>query len=322
MWAYQMAGPYRLDQTEIAELTVADLQPGEVLLDFEAGAVCGSDLPQYRGVPASAVHTAGAVGSPMHEIVGRVVATRSETHVIDDQVVGWVTRSDGLKERFVTTGDRVERVNLDVSPAKASLAQSVACVLSCFDRTGPVAGRDVAVMGLGAFGLMISYIAKVNGARAVVGVDLHNREPHAAAFGVDHQHRMHVSAWADSLSPGERPEVVFEAIGHAPHLLNDAVQAVAPGGTISVFGVPDDSHYAFEFSAFFRKNAHLVAGVTTNHRHYLQQAQEFLAEHPLLFDLITHTFSVDQAELAFNTAAGDPQLRLKVVIADESASRE
>ena len=53
--------------------------------------------------------------------------------------------------------------------------------------------------------------------------------------------------WAAALGD-DGPEIVVEAIGHQAGTLEAAVEAVAPGGVVLAFGVPDETHYSFPFA--------------------------------------------------------------------------
>ena len=122
------------------------------------------------------------------------------------------------------------------------------------------------------------------------------------------------AAWA-ARCDGERPDLVVEAVGHQAGTLEAAVDALAPGGTVLAFGVPDDSHYAFPIRAFFRKNATLLAGAATDRRDALAQARDYLREHPgLLAPYITDVLPVARAQEAFELASRPAPRRLKVVL--------
>src|SRR3954449_7513216 len=76
MWAQTLRGPFRFEQVEVDAPDPAGLPPGHVLLATRAGAICGSDLPNFRGgvwPPPAAEDGWGATrapGFPMHELVG------------------------------------------------------------------------------------------------------------------------------------------------------------------------------------------------------------------------------------------------------------
>ncbi|WP_201406889.1 zinc-binding dehydrogenase, partial [Mycobacterium intracellulare] len=79
--------------------------------------------------------------------------------------------------------------------------------------------------------LLFSYVAKAAGARRVTGVDPIDRRDVARAFGVDEPVRATSDRWASQLEPGDRADVVIEAVGHQVATLTHAIDATAPGDT-------------------------------------------------------------------------------------------
>ena len=154
----------------------------------------------------------------------------------------------------------------ELPPIHATVIQPLCTVLYAVRRLGDVRGARVAVIGQGSIGLLFSYALKAAGAGHVTGVDPIDRRDVADAFGVDATEWSTSSQWAASLGDGARPDIVVEAVGHQAATLEDAVEAVAHGGTVLAFGVPDETHYAFPFARFFRKDATLLAGVTQDRR--------------------------------------------------------
>jgi threonine dehydrogenase-like Zn-dependent dehydrogenase len=305
MWAFAMTAPGRLERVEAPEPAVA---PGRVLVRLQAGGICGSDLPTFRGRPDPFLVGYGEPGFPLHEVVGEVVAGDLPAGT---RVVGWAEGHRGLAEYFLARVDEVVELDGELNAVEATVVQPLCTVLHALDRLPDVRGRHVAVIGQGSIGLLFSHALKARGA-FVTGVDRIDRR--GLRFGVDDVVWSHAGAWAASLG-AERPEIVIEAVGHEAGTLEAAVAAVAPGGIVFGFGVPDDTHYAFPFAQFFRKNATLLAGVTSARRAALAAAREYLREHrALLADYITDVFAVEQAQAAFERAVDPAPGRIKVVM--------
>src|SRR3954449_12713411 len=111
-----------------------------------------------------------------------------------------------------------------------------------------------------------------HGAAWVCGVSPVARSDVAPAFGVDEVVTARAERWTASLSDAERPSVVVEAVGHQISTLQPALDAVAPGGQVFYFGVPDDPVYPFDMMTFLRKNLTLRSGVTLERRRVLAEA--------------------------------------------------
>lgn len=323
MWAQRLIAPYEFEQIDVPDLTEQQVGEGQVLLAFVAAGVCGSDLPAFRGAQGRLPGDDGAgaaekVGFPIHEIVGDVIASRHPQHRPGDRLVGWASGFDGLMERVISDGEGLAAYDPALPPAHAVGLQPLACVLYAIEavaqRTG-LADRHVAVIGQGSIGLLFSAVAKAAGARRVTGVDPVDRRDVAAAFGVDTVVQSPSDRWVRHLDAGDRPDIVIEAVGHQVATLGHAIEAVAPGGTVFYFGVPDDDSYPISMRTMLRNNLTLISGVTQERRRMLEAAGKFAAEHPeLLGNYVTHVFAPHEAQAAFELAARPVPERVKIAM--------
>jgi L-iditol 2-dehydrogenase len=314
MWAHRLIAPGRLEAVEVDE--PGEPRPGRAVVRFEAGGICGSDLPSFLGVRDLLVGAShGKPGYPMHELVGEVEASAADDLPVGARVVGWAEGHLGLAERFTVRADQVTLLDDELPPVHATVIQPLCTVLYAVRRLGDVRGARVAVIGQGSIGMLFSYVLKAAGAGHVTGVDPIDRRDAAAAFGVDTMEWSSSSAWAASLGDDARPDIVVEAVGHQAATVADAVEAVAHGGTVLAFGVPDETHYAFPFARFFRKDATLLAGITRDRRQSLATARDYLVEHREMLDAyVTDVFPVADAQSAFELAVKPTAGRLKVVL--------
>ncbi|MGV9796498.1 zinc-binding dehydrogenase [Mycobacterium sp. NPDC003449] len=319
MWAYELVGPGSLEQTDAPTPSREGLAVGSVLLRTLAGGICGSDIPKLTGAKGACVDGDGRLGRgrpgyPMHEVVGEVIASRSDEIRDGARVVGWATHNDGLAEFTVTAADQLHTYDRSLTPVDAVLIQPLACVLEAIDRIA-VRGEDVAVIGLGPIGLLFAHAAKGRGARRVTGIDPVDRSDVAEKFGIDELVVAPARTWARSVSDGNRPTTAIEAVGHQVSTLDDAVAGLAVGGTLLYFGIPDDEYYPLNMERFLRKNLTLIAGVTRRRRQALAAADAYLDRFPELNPtLVTHRFPAAAAQSAFDAAATPKRGRLKVVI--------
>jgi L-iditol 2-dehydrogenase len=322
VWSYRIIAPYLFERTTIGDKTPECLAEGEVLLRLMAAGVCGSDLPAFRGTRGRIPGDDGASaaekdGFPIHEVVGEVIASRHPDHRRGDRVVGWASGFDGMMERVVTDGNGLAPYDPALTPARAVGLQPLACVLYACEQLPDLTGCHVAVIGQGSIGLLFSYVAKAAGALRVTGVDPIDRRGLATTFGVDDAIRATSDRWVSQLAPGDRAEVVIEAVGHQVATLGHAIEAAAPGGTIFYFGVADDESYPISMRSMLRHNLTLKSGVTLDRRRVLELAGKFAADHPeLLTSYLTHTFGVDDVQGAFDLACRPDPDRIKIAIAE------
>lgn len=321
MWAQTLSGPFRFEQVEVPAPDPAGLPPGHVLLATRAGAICGSDLPNFRGGvwPHPAAEdgwgATRAPGFPLHEVVGEVVASRHTGHAVGDLVVGWASMFDGIAEVVMTDGEGLAPYDPGLPATTAVMLQPLACVLYAVEQLGDVSGRRVAVIGQGPIGLLFSHVLKARGASRVTGVDPVDRADVASTFGVDETVTARAERWAASLPVAERPSVVVEAVGHQISTLQPALDAVGHGGQVFYFGIPDDPVYPFDMLTFLRKNLTLRSGVALERRRVLADAGTYLAAHPELRDCyVTHVHPVADVQAAFEAAIAPRPHQLKIGI--------
>jgi L-iditol 2-dehydrogenase len=322
VWSYRIVAPYLFERTQIPDKTPDCLAGGQVLVRFLAAGVCGSDLPAFRGargrLPGDDGRSAAEKdGFPVHEVAGEVIASRHPQHRAGDRVVGWASGFDGLMERVISDGEGLVPYDPSLTPAQAVGLQPLACVLYACEQLPDLADRHVAIIGQGSLGLLFSYVAKAAGARRVTGVDPVDREKLSSTFGVDEAVRATSDRWVSQLAPGDRADIVIEAVGHQVATLNHAIAAAAPGGTVFYFGVADDESYPISMRTMLRNNLTLKSGVTLDRRRVLEAAGKFAAEHPaLLGAYLTHTFGVDDVQAAFELACRPVPERIKIAIAN------
>lgn len=334
MWAKYVDRPRHVAGIEVDPPSPGMLKDGEVLLRFRAGGLCGSDGPFYRGnanpwLGVNDVHP----GTPMHEIVGEVLASRSAHHSEGDLVVGWADYWNALQEQVISRGESLFAYDPALSPAHALMLQPLACVIYAIEQMGPIAGRDVAVLGLGPIGVLFSHVLKNAGAASITGVDVVDRSDVAEAFGVDRFEHHSTSSWlaalkaADGELPVEflasgtnqnRPDVIVEAIGHQVGSLTHALDAVRERGFVFYFGIPDDPVYPVPVELMLRKHLTLKSGTTLERRRVLAAADEYVKAHPdLPAQYVTKVFPVDEADAAYRAAFTPAPGQLKVVIATD-----
>jgi len=313
VWALRQPAPYEFERVEVPGPDPRELAPGEVLLRFRLGGICGSDLPVFAGVRDDEFSHTGTVGAPLHEIVGDVVASAAGRLKAGDRVVGKVATSDGLREVLRVPADMLHPLADTLPDSEAIIAQPLATVLCALDRVGPLAGRRAAVLGLGPIGMLFAAALKARGYH-VTGVDRVDRAAVAKLFGIDEPVVAQTRDWAAGLADADRPDLVVDAIGHRQDVLADCVAAARPHGEVYVFGLPEE-HYVLPMSQFFRKTLVLRAGATTDWPVHLAAAERFLLDHRDLGPAyVTHTYRLAGAREAFLSALHPATGRLKIAL--------
>ncbi|MDP8958947.1 MAG: alcohol dehydrogenase catalytic domain-containing protein [Actinomycetota bacterium] len=252
--------------------------PGEVVVSIEAALTCQTDVKAYRRGHPTYVRPPGVFG---HEFAGRVAQLG---HGVDGFSLGervfpsnsapcgqcfYCMRGSyalcedlqflfgGFAEAIRVPARLVER-NLHRLPDHlpvpvAALAEPLAAAVKAVSRADLGAnvrqGAEVAVLGAGALGVMLTACLAAEGARVLV-VDPHKeRLALAEQFGAagtqvaakDSSDVEAVRGWANG---GRGPDHVFEAVGSVA-AWELAVEMVRPGGTVHLLGgCPSESRFS------------------------------------------------------------------------------
>jgi L-iditol 2-dehydrogenase len=305
MKALQVVRPRSFVPVELPIPHLAPGSPPRIVVRTAWVSMCGSDIPFFTGSKRLKSYPL-APGAPIHECVGQVVESTSDSFRPGDPVVAIPEGDQGLVEFFVALETKAVRLPPELSDRDTCcLIQPLSTVINAVDRLGDVEGRSIAVVGLGSIGLFFCWLLKRRGAGQIMGIDPSAHRCRVAEdLGADktfpqrgievvHAARQNAGAW-------EPPDICVEAVGHQMETLNDCLELVRKQGTVVAFGVPDQHVYAVEFETFFRKNAHLLAVVTPDWSEYLAKALDaYVSGRAELDTLITHRFPIRDAEKAF-----------------------
>ncbi len=306
MKALQAVRPRSFMPIQVQAPRLTSGSPDRVLVRTSWVSMCGSDIPNYTGSKRYRQYPL-APGAPIHECVGQVVASTSDLFQPGDQVVAIPEGDQGLAEYFIAQAAKAVLLPPALAGSDtACLIQPLSTILNAVDRMGDVAGRSVAVVGLGSIGLFFCWLLNKRGAARIVGIDPCAHRCHIAeglgatrtfairSVEVVHAARQEPAAW-------EPPEICIEAVGHQMDTLNDCLELVQKRGTVLAFGVPDHPVYSIEYEIFFRKNAHLMAVVTPDWAEYLAEARDLYLEcQDELAHFVTHRFPILDAHKAFS----------------------
>lgn len=309
----------------------------EAVIEVEAVGICGSDIHFYTGEhPYSRFPNIQG-----HEFAGRVVSLPPEYAgpilvgqrvAVEPLVVcgaclpcrrgrsNLCTRmrtfgahiNGGLQERIAVPVDLMYGVG-DLSPTLAALVEPVSIGLQARMRSGLGAGDTVLILGAGPIGQAILLAAIDAGAR-VMAVDLEqSRLDLALELGAERavQAGESVVVAADDWTGGDGPLIVFEATG-VPRVLEQAIDLVAPSGTVVVVGLSRDP-VSIPMVEFTRKEL-TVVGSRNNCGVFGQASELVQRRRDSIQKLISQQVPFHLGADAFELALTDPAHTEKVVI--------
>ncbi len=336
----------------VKQAAVGDRSDPQILLQTDAivrvsmAGLCGSDLHPFFGRELGL-----DVGTVMgHELAGQIVALGSE--VVDfavgdrvfapfstncgdcffcrqgltsrcetGQLFGWVQQGVGLEGcqseyvRVPLANGTLKQIPDGVTDRQALLlADNLSTGFYCAEMAGISVGGVHAVIGCGTVGLLCIQAAISLGAERLIAVDpVRQRCQMAESMGAE--------AFVDGdsacarireLTGNRGADSVMELVG-VPAAQELAYRLVRPGGILSVIGCHCTPHFSFSPAEAYDKNLTYRTGRCPA-RHYMDQLVGMVeAGRWDIESLITHEFSIDQCEKAYDIFSNRKDGCLKAV---------
>src|SRR5574344_1551511 len=314
------------------EVNIKPLQKGEVLVKVEAALTCGTDVKTFRrGHPVLIKEIPSGFG---HEFSGTIakIADDVEGFSIGDRVVAANSAPcgecfyckkeeynlcenldllNGAYAEYITIPARIVQKNMIKLPdnlpfEKAAFAEPLANVVHGVERTDIKAGQTVGIIGIGPIGLMFAKLAKLKGARVIVG----GRNPLKLKLAKEF-------AQADEivdLKKYPNPEKIFmdftdekrgldfavECVGE-PEIWERMFSLVRPGGTVHFFGgCKSGSTVTLDTNKLHYSDIKIMS-VFHHTPKYFRQALDLIASGQVDVEkLITGTLPLKDVEKAMN----------------------
>jgi L-iditol 2-dehydrogenase len=334
MRAAFIAGKENIDVREMDMPTPA---ADEVLVRVRACGICGSDLHFYHGV-----FPANSNISPGHEFAGEVAEVGQEVsgfeegqrvvvepirrcqecafcrtgryHLCPKHMLLGTFAPGGLAEYVSVPAYTLYPLPDHLDFELGALVEPMAVAVHGIHLVNVAFGERVLVLGSGTIGLYSIIAAKAAGAGEVVSTYRHDHQGEAAlAAGASRTIR-------DSELTGlekEGIDVVIETIGGNAPTVAQALGAVRPGGRISVLGLFPGA-VQLGGLALILKEVAVVGGITYCrpglHSDFDVAIGILRSDPERARAVITHRFPLDEAALAFATAADKGTKSLKVQV--------
>ena len=309
----------------------------EVLVRVRACGICGSDLHFYHGV-----FPANPNISPGHEFAGEVAEVGQEVsgfeegqrvvvepirrcqecafcrtgryHLCPKHMLLGTFAPGGLAEYLSVPAYTLYPLPDHLDFELGALVEPMAVAVHGVHLVNLAVGERVLVMGSGTIGLFSVIAAKAASAGEVISTYRHDHQGEAAlAAGASRTIR-------DSELTGlekEGIDVVIETIGGNAPTVAQALGAVRPGGRISVLGLFPGA-VQLGGLALILKEVTVVGGITYCrpglHSDFDVAIGILRSDPQRARAVITHRFPLDEAALAFATAADKGTKSLKVQV--------
>ncbi len=341
MRAIVLEGPRKV---RVQEVPMPQIGTNQILVQVKRCGICGSDLHSYARGSRKVVSEISFAGG--HELAGIVVdvGNTDSDFEIGDRVAFEPVDScgscdmcktglmqncnnrkftnQGLAEYIAVSSSRLHRVPENLSWEAAALAEPLAVVIHAVRESNTHWPRNVVIIGAGTVGLLGLIVAKQMGvgfigvtARYQHQADLaENLGANSVLLSTKSDTKSHIGVWLGD----NQIDTVFETVG-GQQPVEQALNIVRGGGLVSLLGLTDQYIVLPMNSVVVREIT--LSGSIFYGRPKSAEASDFSLALRLLGSggipvdkLVTHVFSVDQAEEAFAAAADKRSGSVKVQV--------
>ena len=271
-------GRWALEEFPRPRIETAD----DVLLRVDRVSICGTDIhilsdpPGHPATPGSIlgheyVATVTDIGDGVINVKpgDRVVidpnitcglcdyCRMGLTNVCENMTTLGIFRHGGLAEFNLAPAKALHKIDRDVPPERACLAEPLACVWHAFEKTNVVPGESVAILGAGPIGLLFLMLFKAAGAGRVFVIEPTDfRRQTAERLGADVINPKSEDAAAEVKAITRIG--VDVAVDAAGSLLPEALNLVRRGGRVILFGVNQNAERSLNQYAITRYEASVI----------------------------------------------------------------
>jgi L-iditol 2-dehydrogenase len=321
---------YNNNDVRIEEMPIPKINDNELLVKVKACGICGSDVMEWyrlKTAPRVLGHEMSGdivkVGKNVkkYKVGDRIFVShhipcntcdycKKDQHTICDTLHSTNFDPGGFSEFL-----RVPEINIDsgvfilpseVSYEDGAFIEPLACVVRGLRAADIRKGQNILVIGSGVAGLLNIKLAKAYGAEKIFATDINDfRLKKAIEVGADEVFHANenIPEKIKQYNNGELADLVILCVG-APSAAKQALESVASGGTI-LFFAPTEPGVEIPFPLFdlWNKQVKMVstyAGAPVD----IKEAIELIKTKKVkVTDLITHKFSLNEAEKGFKLTA-------------------
>ena len=307
MKALRLTKPKKL---ELQDVTPRNLPKGWCRVRVLAVGVCGSDVSSILGKLPFTKYPV----TPGHEFSGVVAETRDCStikkgmfvtanpifscgkcpeclrgniqHCAETEVMGVVHYDGAYAEEVLIPERMASELPEDMTVEEGAMVEPVTVAVQAVERAGVAPGSSVAVFGAGNIGLLVIQVARAYGAKRVVVMDpVQSRLDAALALGADTA----LTPRAMEQNKGEYQSAftqIIDGVG-SPDTIALGIALAAPGGVLTVYGVPAPGELPVSVLGAFKKD--MTIATSRLYPRSLDKAISLIAEGKLDFGpMITH----------------------------------
>jgi threonine dehydrogenase-like Zn-dependent dehydrogenase len=305
-------------KTEIAEATIPEPSAHEVRVKVEGCGVSSSNIPLWEG--RNWFNYPRDAGAPGREAWGRIDAVGSEVKNLSPGDRVTMLSYHAFAEYDLARADEVARLPRSFM-GKPFPGEALACAMNVFRRAAPAHGENVAVVGVGFLGALLTQLAARAGARVIAvsrrafALDVAREMGAAETIAMD-DHRRVIEQVVD-LTQGRSCDLVIEATGEQQPL-DLAAELTRERGRLVIAGYHQDGSRQVNLRLWNWRGLDVINAHERNPRVYVAGMREAVdaVAHGRLdpAPLYTHIFSLNQIDQAMKVARNRPDGFLKALI--------
>ena len=305
-------------KTEIAEATIPEPSAHEVRVKVEGCGVSSSNIPLWEG--RNWFNYPRDAGAPGREAWGRIDAVGSEVKNLSPGDRVTMLSYHAFAEYDLARSDEVAPLPRSLM-GKPFPGEALACAMNVFRRAAPAPGENVAIVGVGFLGALLTQLAARAGARVIAvsrrafALDVAREMGAAETIALD-DHRRVIEEVVD-LTQGRCCDLVIEATGEQQPL-DLAAELTRERGRLVIAGYHQDGPRQVNLRLWNWRGLDVINAHERNPRVYVAGMREAVnaVAHGRLdpAPLYTHIFSLGQIDHAMKVARSRPDGFLKALI--------
>ena len=305
-------------KVDLKESALKEPGAGEVRIKLEGSGVCASNIPVWEGrdwfdYPISP-------GEPGHEGWGIIDAVGEGVNGLKEG-----DRVTALTYNAYATHDIAKEESVvklpDSLSGKAFPGEPLGCAMNIFSRSDIKAGQKVAVVGSGFLGSLLIQLAKSAGAEVIAISRRDFSLETAEKAGADHTVKMddhyRIIEEVKKLTNGKFCERVIECTGKE-WPLNLSIELTGERGKLIVAGFHQDGMRSLNVQMLNWRGIDMISAHERDPQQYIDgikaaiEAVESGKMDP--YPLFTHTFSLEEMEMAYRHLTERPDGFIKALI--------
>ena len=305
----------------MSEIPIPEPSDDEVLGKLTALSVCGTDMMAYRHPQPEESYPLGT-GTPCHECAGTIIKSKLPDWPEGRRVIYLPALNlNGGAEYVVAQPETLVALPDDGDLGDLLMCQPWGTVLYALEQVGPVAGKNVAVLGQGCIGLLFTMSLKRLGARKVIAIDPNeHRLAMSRKLGANlaiNTSRVAPNKVVQEVFGNQGADMVVEASGDS-RALDQCVAMARMYGTLVLFGIPEEKEVTFDYLAAISKQLRIIGTVSATCEapaRPIQEAVDRKAKGEVdLSWLITHRFGFNAAPTGYELYASRDDGLIKVIL--------